>query len=117
MILNVRPTTPEYCVQATVSGITVFLLSAIPTGYVLYKFKLPRNYLWIICCDKQSQIHDEYMSEHIDLENNGKIDNDESQTDSKQIQTKVTLKTILEDPEGFELFARHLAREFAIVCI
>eukprot|EP00486_Rosalina_sp_Unknown_P009925 CAMPEP_0201578170 /NCGR_PEP_ID=MMETSP0190_2-20130828/24932_1 /ASSEMBLY_ACC=CAM_ASM_000263 /TAXON_ID=37353 /ORGANISM="Rosalina sp." /LENGTH=314 /DNA_ID=CAMNT_0048011059 /DNA_START=948 /DNA_END=1892 /DNA_ORIENTATION=+ len=39
---------------------------------------------------------------------------DQSTTQSTQQSLKITLKTILEDPEGFELFARHLAREFAI---
>lgn len=117
LILNVRPQTTGYCIQATIGGINLFLFTAIPTGYALYKFNLPRNYLKVLCGGHKYEIHKEYMAEHIDLNTDTSDKDDQSTTQSTQQSMKITLKTILEDPEGFELFARHLAREFAIVSL
>ena len=116
LVLNVRPQTTEYCIQASIAGINLFSFTAIPLAYPLYKFNLPRNYLYILCGGHKYDIHKEYMAEHIDynIDTSGDKD-DQSATQSTQQSTKITLRNILEDPEGFELFARHLAREFAIV--
>ena len=112
--LNVRPQTPEYCVQAAVAGIVLYLFSAIPTGYALYRFKLPRNYLRICCAGNKHLIDEQYMAEYIDSDvNTNSNDKDQSITHS---DAKISLIAILEDSDGFELFARHLSREFAIVC-
>ena len=61
LVLNVGPQTAEYCIQASVSGIQLFLFTAIPIAYPLYKFKLPRNYLYIVCVGHKSDVHTEYI--------------------------------------------------------